>query len=598
MAPHPAELLQAALASHRIGHLDHAERLYRAVLRIEPANVNALSNLSVICLARGAIEDALKLTNKAINASPTSAAAHCNHGNALRKANRDEGAIRSYERALELQPSMAAARRNLGNALLSVQRWTDAANCFQQVVANEPDLAAGYRGLADACVALGLPEEAVANYDKALVLEPDAAPTRSNLLMCLNYLQGVAPDSIRAAHEGRWNAYNGRYTLPAWRTASSSAGRRRLRVGYVSADFRRHSVSFFFAPLLAAHDPSRVEIFCYADVPQPDGFTRRLKAEAEHWSPIDGIADDRVADRIRNDGIDILVDLAGHTGHNRLGVFARKPAPVQATWLGYPNTTGLSTIDYRITDAIADPDGDQYYTETLFRLPRCFLCYSPLDDAPPVNMPPSNATGKVTFGSFNDLNKINAAVIAVWARLLSSIPDTSLLLKARQFGDATVRDRVAAQVRVAGVDPQRVTMLGHVASQAEHLATYGGIDIALDTFPYNGTTTTCEALWMGIPVVTLRGDRHAGRVGATLLTAAGLSEFIAREGDDYIAIARRLAQDPARLAALRHGLRERLFTSPLCDGTAFARAMETAYNEMWKRWHDRPESVQLPDSPL
>ena len=583
MAPRPAELLNAALVSHKIGHLAHAERLYRAVLRIDPANVNALSNLSVICVGRGAIEDALKLTRKAIQASPISAAAHCNHGNALRKAHRDEEAILSYERALELEPTMAAARRNLGNALLSAGRWTDAESCFKRVVALEPNLAAGYRSLADACLALGLPEQALANYERALALEPDAAQTRSNFLMCLNYLPGLAPETVRAAHQARGDALAVVDLLPVQRIANPTTRKSRLRVGYVSSDFRRHSVSYFFAPLLTAHDPKRVEIFCYADVSQPDELTRRLKAEAEHWIPIDDVGDDLVAARVRNDGIDILIDLAGHTGHNHLALFARKPAPVQATWLGYPNTTGLSTIDFRITDAIADPDSDQFYTETLIRLPRCFLCYSPLEGSPQVSAPPSSSAGRITFGSFNDLNKINASVVSLWARLISSIPDACLLLKARQFGDDPVCRRVAAQFQAEGIDPKRVTMLGHINSQAEHLAAYSRVDIALDSFPYNGTTTTCEALWMGVPVVTLRGDRHAGRVGATLLTAAGLPELIASNARDYIVIARELARDSVRLAALRRGLRERLQSSPLCDAPALARAMESVYDEMWRR---------------
>jgi predicted O-linked N-acetylglucosamine transferase (SPINDLY family) len=287
---------------------------------------------------------------------------------------------------------------------------------------------------------------------------------------------------------------------------------------------------------------------------------------------------------VRKDGIDILVDLAGHTAENRLLVFARKPAPVQITWLGYPNTTGMPVMDYRLTDEIADPPGeaDQYHSETLIRLPDGFLCYSPPDDAPDVSGLPARQTGRITFGSFNNLPKINEAVIALWSRLLLQIPQSDLLLKSKQFADAHVRQRYLDLFTSHGIEAERITLLQRVSSTAGHLAIYDRVDIGLDPFPYNGTTTTCEALWMGVPVISLRGDRHAGRVGASILTHVSLQELVAADEDQYIRVGIKLARELDELEGLRKSLRARMQASVLCDGRAFARTMENIFRYILK----------------
>jgi predicted O-linked N-acetylglucosamine transferase (SPINDLY family) len=286
------------------------------------------------------------------------------------------------------------------------------------------------------------------------------------------------------------------------------------------------------------------------------------------------------------DGIDILVDLAGHTAENRLLVFARKPAPVQITWLGYPNTTGMPVMDYRLTDEIADPPGEagHYHSETLIRLPDGFLCYSPPDDAPEVSGLPARQSVRITFGSFNNLPKINEAVIALWSRLLLQVPQSDLLLKSKQFADAHVRQRFLDLFTSHGIAAERITLQPRVPSTAGHLALYDRVDIGLDPFPYNGTTTTCEALWMGVPVITLRGDRHAGRVGASLLTRVGLKELIAESEAHYIEIGKKLARDLDGLEELRTDLRARMQASTLCDGQSFARMMENTFRLFWKTW--------------
>ena len=329
-----------------------------------------------------------------------------------------------------------------------------------------------------------------------------------------------------------------------------------------------------------------MEIFCYAEVKRPDDVTERFKALADHWRETVGLSDEAVAAQIAADGIDILVDLAGHTAANRLLVFALKPAPVQVTWLGYPHFTGLSAIDYRLVDAVTDPEDDVISTssEKLVRLDGTFACYGPAPAAPPPASPPSLDSGIITFGSFNNPTKYSAATMDAWAELLARVPEARLLLKGLPFADASTRASYLACFNERGVSAQRTTLVRSTPYWAYHLARYGEIDIALDPFPYNGHTTTCEALWMGVPVVTLRGDRHSGRIGASLLTSVGLDELIANNVEEYVDIAMRLAHDRSRLAHLRNSLRAQMGASPLCDAPRFARKIETAYRSMWRLW--------------
>jgi len=334
-------------------------------------------------------------------------------------------------------------------------------------------------------------------------------------------------------------------------------------------------------------------VHCYANVQRPDSVTAYFEGMAEHWLTTSAMSDEALAERIRHDGIDVLVDLAGHTLRNRLGVFVRKPAPVQATWLGYPNTTGLSAIDYRLVDAVTDPPGaaDAMASETLLRLPGGFLCYGGLTGAPDPKDPPCLTTGAVTFGSFNNPSKLSTAACDAWAALLKHVPQARLLLKGGWFVDPATRDLFLARLAERGVAADRVELVPRLHGAAAHLSAYERVDIALDPFPYNGTATTCEALWMGVPVVTLCGGRHAGRVGASLLSQIGLPELIADSVASYLDIAARLAADPARLTALRHTLRPRMTASPLCDGPAFSRKMEAAYRAMWLRWCEAAQRI-------
>jgi predicted O-linked N-acetylglucosamine transferase (SPINDLY family) len=364
----------------------------------------------------------------------------------------------------------------------------------------------------------------------------------------------------------------------------------------VSGDFRQHSVAHFIAPVIARHDRAQYLVYCYSNIrpERHDAMTRRLREAADLWRDVAALSDHDLATFIAADGIDILVDLSGHTSGNRLGAFAHRSAPVQMSWIGYPDTTGLPAMDYRLTDAWADPVGeaDDRATETLLRIPDGFLCYSPSPDTqgtPECSPPPHELNGFVTFGSLNNLAKINDSVVACWSAILRSVPASCLLLKGAALADARVRERIARRFGEHGVEASRLELLTYTASTADHLACYRRVDIALDTFPYNGTTTTCEALWMGVPVVTFTGHTHASRVGLSLLQRIGLAEFAVDNLDDYAARAIALANDGPRLATLHASLRERMRASPLMDNAGFCARLENCYRQAWQQWCEKAD---------
>jgi predicted O-linked N-acetylglucosamine transferase (SPINDLY family) len=450
-------------------------------------------------------------------------------------------------RVLAAQPNNARAHSNLGVVLRGQGRLEEAVAAYRRAIGIKPDLAELHYNLGNALQDQCKLDKAVAALRQAIGTKPDFAQAHSNLLLCLNYDDKSTADRLFAAHR-EWDERHGReISRPTAYTNDREVGRR-LKIGYVSPDFRSHSVAYFVEPLLKGHDWQAVEAFCYAEVKRPDTVTGNLQRLADHWLTTVGLSDDELAERIRADGIDILVDLAGHTANNRLRVFSRKPAPVQVTWLGYPNTTGLEAIDYRLVDAVTDPVGeaDAWASETLVRLEGGFLCYGALKDAPEPTFPPCLETGTVTFGSFNNPAKVSAATFDVWATLLFQLPEARLLLKGAPFADAATCALFLARLGELGVAAERIKLMAWQPRTAAHLALYHRVDIALDPFPYNGTATTCEALWMGVPVVTLRGDRHAARVGASLLTQIEFTDLIANSVEEYVEIALALAGDSAR----------------------------------------------------
>ncbi|MBC8167848.1 MAG: glycosyltransferase [Bryobacteraceae bacterium] len=417
---------------------------------------------------------------------------------------------------------------------------------------------------------------------------PDDAAAHSYLLFLLHSVEDISQEQIFAEHL-RWSARHG-LSLASKHRANASDAERVLRVGYVSADYRAgHPVMYFFEPVLRARDRSRFHVTCYSNVAIPDAVTGQVRLLADEWREIRGRPDDEVVAQILADRIDILVDLAGHCGGSRLKVFAGKPAPVQVTWLGYPDTTGLSAIDYRITDAIVDPPGlsERFHTEQLVRLePPGFLCYQPPAAAPPVSDLPASRAGYVTFGCFQYPGKITARMIENWARIMLGVPSSRLFLH-HCFSDyaepqGAVRNRLCAAFEGRGISADRLTFVGGVPSLRSHLELYSQVDMALDTSPFNGTTTTCEALWMGVPVITKAGHAHAGRVGASLLNQVGLDNLVTATDREYCEFATELASDLPRLTGIRAGLRAALTQSSLLDASGFTRKLENRFLRMWR----------------
>jgi len=525
-------------------------------------------------------EEATEFYRAAVAARPGEAEFHYALGGTLKRTGRFEEAAVAYRAGLALRPDHARMRNDLGLALLALGRLEEALAEIEQARSCAPNLLEAQHNLGFAYHQLGRLEQAIAEIGQAHQLAPERDDIHSNLLFILNYSARHTPAEILAEHR----RFGELHVQPVASPLPDTAWPRRLRIGYVSPDFRSHVVASFMLPILVRHDRERFDVYCYYTYPRADRVTEAIRGIADDWADCANLSDAELVSRIRADRIDILVDLAGHSANQRLKAFALRPAPVQVTYLGYPNTTGLSAIDFRITDAKADPPGesDRLNVEQLVRLPQSFLCYRPGPDIHDVGSPPAMHAGYVTFGCFNILPKLSDQFFGAVAQVLAAVPRSRLLLKAKSLGIASVAQRVKARFTALGIDPSRLVLLGWEATPEDHLATYKRVDIALDSFPYNGTTTTCEAMWMGVPVVALQGDRHAGRVGASLLCSVGLQELLAKDVDGYVEIATRLAGDVAGLAALRAGMRQRMRASALLDEQGFVRELEECYLAMWQ----------------
>lgn len=570
-----------AFKDHRF---DESERLYKEVLKIDPANTVAGHTLGVIAEMTGRNLDAIKRMHETVKYMPNDPSFFYNFGLMLQKQSRYNEAVKNYKEAVRLKPDYINALNNIGAILLITGKLSEAEEYLFKAIEVDKNYYMSYNNLGSVYKDQGRYEEAIENYRKALSIKPDDASSASNLLLTLCYVSEGNRDEVFHEHKQFEKRFTSISRIDVGDRKTKAADEP-LSVGYLSPDFRTHSVSYFIEPILRHHDRSRFNIFCYADNGVSDNITKRLNGLCKNWRRIFGKKDDVVAEMIVNDGIDILVDLAGHSGYNRLPLFMRKPAPVQITYLGYPNTTGLSSMDYRISDEMTDPMGDEkYYTEKLIRLSKGFLCYNPPQDAPAVSEPPSIKNGYITFGSFNNLPKITPGVIETWVNILKKVPESRLLIKTKSFNDETVQRLYGGHFQRRGISPERLIFTGHAASLKEHLELYNRLDIALDTFPYNGTTTTLESLWMGVPVVVLAGAHHAGRVGVSILSRLGLNHMIAESPKQYIAICAFLANDLDRLSKFRKALRRAVKESSLCDGKSFTAELERAYLEMWQNY--------------
>ena len=553
------------------------------LLRDHPDHSEGLYLMALCANAAGRVDVAIECLRKARAVSPDDADIAFSLGSLL-AATAPRDALDPFRDAVRLRPDFAAAWTNMGNLLAGMGLLEEAAEAYEQALAADPDLLEVASNLGVIRQSQGRHDEALRHHEHVVRQRPDFHKGQHNRLMSMHYNEGLTTDEIQAAHR-TWGQRLARELdgtpLQSAPCANGGDTDRPLRVGYVSPDFRQHPVANFLLPLLEAHDRPEVDVWCYSDVARPDAMTEKLQAHADHWVDTAGMADDILAERIAADQINILVDLAGHTSGNRLAVFARRIAPVQMTWLGYPGITGLAEMDFRLTDAIADPPGEMEGedTEQLVRLAGGFLCYRPPVDIPAAK--PTLGDRPVVFGSFNNFAKVNETVLDCWARILEACPGALLTIKARSLNDAGTRRQCVDGFRARGVDPARLRLRGTVPGLAEHFAAYNDIDIALDTFPYNGTTTTFDALWMGTPVITARGDRHAARVGASILTHLGLPELIAEDRDAYVRAAVSLAGDVDRCRNYSVGLRDRMRASPLLDADRFARGIEKTYRDKW-----------------
>jgi predicted O-linked N-acetylglucosamine transferase (SPINDLY family) len=562
---------------------DEAVLCYRTALNLRPHDPIVHANLGSALRTLGQLDAAIENFRAALALDPTRAPTHLNLANALLELDDLDGAIAASAAAVTHQPTDAGLRRILAARLASAGRVRDAIDEYRRALALDPADAVAHFELGSLLLTLGDWSAVAEHFATACALAPRDATLRSNVVFGLNYDPEIDDAALFEAHRD----FDRDVTAPLRPTVPSHGNsrdpERPLRVGYVSADLCRHPVGYLFAPVLAAHDPSAVQVVCYAGNVHKDDLTDALRGRSHGWHSTVGLDDAAVVERIRADGIDILVDLAGHTGGNRLTVFARNPAPVQVSWLGYFNTTGMTAIDYVVMGATCVlPESERFFTERVARLPAGRFCYQPPDYAPPVVEPPARAAGRVTFGSFNNLGKLNDGVCELWAAVLCAVPGSQLLLKWHlRHPEQAEHWRAAFAAR--GIDPERVILRG-ASPHVQMLAEYGDVDIALDPFPFCGGLTSCEALWMGVPIVTLRGRRTVSRQTLGLLSQLGLTQLVADSPQHYVELASALAADLPALAAMRAGLRLRMAASPLCDAGSFTRGLEAAYRAMWRAW--------------
>jgi predicted O-linked N-acetylglucosamine transferase (SPINDLY family) len=564
------------------GQLDEAIAACRRAIALRPNLPEAHANLGAALAGKGQFDEAIVACGRAIALRPNLPEAYTNLGVALAGKGQLDEAIAAFRRAIALRPNFPEAHGNLGNALRDKGQLDEAIAAYHHVISLRPNYAEAHNNLGIALTDQGRLDEAIGSYRRALQLKSDYVEAHSNLLLAMLYRSGEDEASILAEHRA-WSAAHARPLENKIKNhGNDRSGERRLRVGYVSADFRHHPVGYFLLPLLERHDRANFEIYCYFNSRRPDSVTERFKHGCNVWRDVANLSDEDVASRVRSDAIDILVDLSAHTHGSRLLVFARKPAPIQVTYLAYPGTTGLQTIDYRFTDPYLDPPDQlqECYTEKSVRLPRSYWCYQPSIVGPEISPLPAAGAGFITFGCLNNFAKVTPAVVKTWSEILLAVPDSRLALHAIA---GSHRDRIRNAFAEFGVAAARINFVGWLPA-AEYMGQYRQIDVALDPFPYAGGTTTCNALWMGVPVVTLAGRTAIGRGGVSILTNVGLTDLIARSLDDYVHLAVALANDKARLGQIRSTIREQMKLSPLMDANQFAADVENAYRQMWRAW--------------
>ena len=569
-----------------IGRHSEAAAAFQTAIDLSPKHVEATNNLGAVLKTIGRPDLAIDLFKKAIELKPDFVSAYSNLAGALSDVGQKKEALEAVDNALSRRPRLSKERFMRGILLRELNRYDEAVEELEHCIEIDPANVGARTSLGYAYLERGELDAAMTALTKSVELAPDAQ-THSNVLMTASYHPGYSPADILAVHQS-WAKLHELPHRSKWKPHDNDRDPdRKLRIGYVSPDFRGHSVASFLEPVLEFHDHEQFEIFGYAHMSNTDVHTWRLRARVDQWRETSNLNPDQVAAQIREDKIDILVELAGHTANNALTTFARKPAPVQINMIGFPSTTGLTSMDYRVTDALCDPPGmtDEFNTETLIRLPHVFWCYQPPHSSPDVGpLPADAAEGRLTFASVNNFTKVTPQVQNLWAQLLLAVPNSRLILQASALSSQRTCDLVLERFKRMGVEPGRIEFRTTTDFGTFLRFLNEEVDITLDPFPFNGGTTTCHSLWMGVPVITLTGDRHASRMSLSMLTAIGLPEFIGADEAGYVDVGRRIAADLPHLRAVRAGMRDRLKASPLLDGAGYTRDLEAAYRKVWADW--------------
>jgi protein O-GlcNAc transferase len=570
-------LFGRAIGLHQSGRTADAEAIYRYIWSLDPGHLDTIHLLGVAAYQTGKLDLAAQMIGRAICLKNDETAFFSNLGNVFKDLGRTAEAVVNYRRALFLRPAYAEAHSNLGNALQELADVGEAIRSLRKALILNPGYAEAWNNLGNAIFDLGEHDDANRFYLRALQVNPDYLDALDNHGFLQLYRPGVTLAEIQ--RQARRQA--GSKKSAAGQVRALPAEHAKPRIGFVSGDFRLHPVGFLVIPALEGLSRAGWDVTCYSNCPQTDELTTRFRKLARRWRPIAGLPDEAVDRQIRDDGIDILIDLSGRSAYNRLPLFMARPAPIQAAWaVGYPATTGLDAMDFLIADRFQVPDGsERFYSEKILRLPDSYICFEPPPDAPPLGELPVLATGKLTFGSFNVLKKISPPTIALWGALLRRLPEASLLMKTLALGSDDVRRYVQNKFAAQGISPDRLRLVGRT-SRAEHNAYMAQTDIALDSWPYSGGMTTLEALWMGLPVISLAGDRFCSRHSLGYLSNIGLSELVAESPDHYLDLVAGFAEDIPRLASLRAGMRQRILSSPLCDSERFVRHFEAALMAM------------------
>lgn len=589
LAPENIEVLsQLGYVCGALG--DHAAAIFylEAIQRLNPGQMEVLFGLGVEYYHSGCNAEAVELFDNLIDKYPSLPILHHWRGVTLAELGRSDEACFAFKEALRIQPEYCETLIALGGLLAKARRLEEAESYLNKAIHLNAESSAAYTDIAGIYRLQGRHTEAMACFRRAFVLSPNSKSLANNLLYFMCYPDNITPEENAQEHKRICGRLFPEHEKREFRSGQLDQ-KAHLRIGYISGDLYSHSVAFFMEPVLIHHDRKKFSIYCYSNRNVADLTTERLKNLDVQWREVFGLSAENVAKLIEDDGIDLLVDLSGHTAGNRLDVCAMRPAPIQVSWLGYPHSTGMTQIDYYLSDNQCDPVGmtDHLYSERVWRLPRVFCCYLPPIEFPPIAPAPFLLNGMITFGSFNNFAKLTDTAVNLWAEILKKVPGSQLLLKSFATGGEAVQDTLRARFSDLGIATNRIVMVPYAAGSLQHLAQYACIDIALDTYPYNGTTTTCESLWMGVPVVTLAGRTHLSRVGVSLLSSVGLMETVAETPDLYIELAVKLANDPKRLLLLREKLRGMMAISPLMDAAGITRDVESAYRSMYAGRRDK-----------